>query len=240
MIKRLLPRALKSAAARFLQARSLHVSQAGQDYWVWGEAFNEKRGGWFVDVGAHDGVFVSNTLLLEQRFGWNGLCVEGDPDNFALLRRNRRVACVHACLDAQEGTVEFAKMGAWSGIVTAENRDQVRANPEAEVIRVRTRTLASVLAEHGVPPEPDYLSMDIEGAEERVLAGFDFSRHRFKCLTIERPSPALRETLRRAGYLLVRDVPGLDAFYVHGGFVEEFRANLFNYYMKRRLSFRWR
>lgn len=240
MIKKLLPRFLKAGIAQFLEARSLHVSQAGQDFWVFGEAFNEKRNGYFVDVGAHDGIHLSNTFLLERRYGWGGVCVEADPSNFALLRRNRGVACVRACLDSQEGSVSFVKRGDWSGIVLEEMRARVEADPGAEVIQVRTRTLESLLGELAVPADPDYLSVDIEGAEERVLAGFDFGRYRFKCITIERPSEVLRGVLHGHGYVLVREVPGLDAFYVRRDFLPEYTSNLFTFYMKRRLAFRWR
>jgi hypothetical protein len=33
---------------------------------------NTKKGGFFVEAGAYDGVVVSNTLLMEHKFGWTG------------------------------------------------------------------------------------------------------------------------------------------------------------------------
>jgi len=41
--------AAKVSVKRFLYKHSLMTSQAGQDYWIYGEAFNEKRCGYFVD-----------------------------------------------------------------------------------------------------------------------------------------------------------------------------------------------
>ena len=70
------------------------LSQVGQDVWVFGEVFNEKRGGYFLDIDAHDGVTNSNTLLLETRYHWNGLCVEANPIMFERLRGSRRVHCI--------------------------------------------------------------------------------------------------------------------------------------------------
>ena len=34
--------------------------------------------GSFVEIGAHDGITISNTLLLESCWGWTGLLVEAD------------------------------------------------------------------------------------------------------------------------------------------------------------------
>jgi DNA-directed RNA polymerase subunit E'/Rpb7 len=48
---------------------ALSYSQAGQDVWVYGEVFNQSRCGFFVDLGAFDGVFLSNTYLLEKDMG---------------------------------------------------------------------------------------------------------------------------------------------------------------------------
>ena len=42
------------------------LSQAGQDFWVIGEAFNGKRNGYFVELGSADGITLSNTFLLEK------------------------------------------------------------------------------------------------------------------------------------------------------------------------------
>ena len=47
--------------------------------------------GFFVEAGALDGEWLSNTLALEKR-GWTGLLVEADPRNYeALLKKKRKV-----------------------------------------------------------------------------------------------------------------------------------------------------
>jgi hypothetical protein len=50
----------------------MFYSQAGQDVWVLQKIGNK---GFFVDIGAHDGVESSNTYALEKA-GWSGICVE--------------------------------------------------------------------------------------------------------------------------------------------------------------------
>ena len=36
----------------------------------------QKHGGFFLDIGAGDGVEISNTLRLERDFGWHGIAIE--------------------------------------------------------------------------------------------------------------------------------------------------------------------
>src|SRR5689334_17383054 len=65
-------------------------SQHGEDLLV-AAHFGEKRGGYFVEVGALDGVTFSNTYLLEIDYGWTGVLIEADPLQAA------------ACADARPG-----------------------------------------------------------------------------------------------------------------------------------------
>lgn len=61
---------------------------------------------YFVEVGAADGIDLSNTYALETHLGWRGLCLEASPSSLALLRTNRP-ACtvVDAVVGARSGEV---------------------------------------------------------------------------------------------------------------------------------------
>jgi FkbM family methyltransferase len=214
----------------------LSTSQAGQDYWVYGEVFNEKRNGFFLDIGAHDGIYLSNTLLLERRYGWNGVCIEGNPDTFRELKQNRQVSCINTCVDRIEGTVLFAKRGVLGGIVArdCDNKDAMNDG----YIEVVAKPLADILKNAGAPYVIDYLSIDIEGAEDRALLDFPFNLYKFRCITIERPSVHLRERFKESGYVLIRELPGLDCFYVHETFVGDHHQNLIAFHEKSFKLFR--
>jgi FkbM family methyltransferase len=234
------PEFVKSAIRFVFQPYSFHLSQAGQDLWVFGEMFNEKKAGFFLDLGAHDGVLISNTYLLERKYLWNGICIEANPDSFRQLQRNRRATCIHACVDSTARLVNFVKRGMQGGILSSDTDNKEGSNETEEIFQVETKTLESILVESKAPFEIDYLSVDIEGSEQRVLGSFDFGKYRFKCLTIERPTELLRNILKENDYVLVKDIPSLDCFYIHKSAVEEYSANVFEFYRKKRLTLRWR
>lgn len=188
-------------------------SQAGQDRWVAETVFNYKTGGFFVDIGAFDGIRLSNTYRLERSLSWKGLCIEADSGTFALLKRNRRCLCVNACVGAEGQHVEFSTgRGPYSG-----RKDMSSGNEQSSqgTTTLRAMPLAQLLQQAGTPPTIDYLSIDVEGMEEEVMHDFPFDNYRFLCATIERPNQRLRSLLRDKGYLLVADQPGMDAFYLH-------------------------
>ena len=148
---------------------SVSMSQAGQDYWVYGEAFNETVGGYFLDIGAHDGVYLSNTFLLEKRYAWKGLCIEANPLTFPSLLANRSCVCINKCVDNKNGKVVFSARGVWGGIVAedCDNKDDGNAR-----FQVQASRLDEILRGAKAPRVIDYLSIDIEG---RGSGAFGFS-----------------------------------------------------------------
>ena len=66
----------------------MSYSQIGQDIEVL-KVYNNKLNGFFVEIGASNGVGYSNTFLLETKYNWKGICVEPLPYLFAELCKNR-------------------------------------------------------------------------------------------------------------------------------------------------------
>ena len=87
----------------------------------------------------------------------------------------------------------------------------------ATILKLKTKTLEYVLDKFNAPEVIDYLSLDVEGAEERVLTNFPFNKYTFLAMTIERPTPELEKVLFDNGYVFVmvsKKLP-FDTFYVH-------------------------
>ena len=66
----------------------MSFSQLGQDLAVV-EFYKGKEGGYFVEVGASDGIELSNSFLLETKYKWKGICCEPIPLRFQKLVVNR-------------------------------------------------------------------------------------------------------------------------------------------------------
>jgi FkbM family methyltransferase len=180
----------------------LSTSQLGQDLWVL-ERTEYKRGGYFVEFGATDGVRLSNTYLLETEFDWRGLCVEPNPKLFARLRENRRCKVGNACVGARTGdVVEFVLAEEYGGMVKDIANDMHAAKREAYLADADNRaTLSTVslndlLVQFDAPKDIDYLSIDTEGSEYEILAAFPFERWNVRLLSVEHNFTEARERLR--------------------------------------------
>jgi len=215
---------------------SLLGSQAGQDFWVYGEAFNQMRNGYFLDIGAHDGINLSNTYALESKYQWTGLCVEANPNTFKKLTANRKSKCVNACVDKIEGLVDFALRDGRGGIADDNLDNPSSAKDHYTIVKLKTISLKTLLDTHKAPSIIDYLSIDVEGAEERILSDFDFDAYLFRTITIERPSQKLKSILSDNGYRLIKEIPNLDCFYIHKSFRKEYKKNLFAFYAHKKIS----
>ena len=223
-----IPKPILHMYRSFRCQRKKTLSQFGQDFWVFGEAFNGKQNGYFLEVGAAEGTVLSNTFLLEKKFGWRGICIEANPLLFQELADIRKSTCLNVCIDNQEGTVDYLLDGFLSGIIDAsmDNRLENVEKEDARVIKVKTRDLFSILEEQKAPQVIDYFSIDVEGAETRILSEFPFDKYRFNCITMERPTKELRNILKQKGYVLIKEIPDLDAFYIHESFRTHYYQNM--------------
>lgn len=199
-----------------------NYSQVGQDAAVV-KHFEGKRGGYFVEVGAGDGVTYSNTYLLEKEYGWGGVCVEPIPEQFDKLMRARglsgRCFCVsNPLLDVSGKEVSFRVCD--SAAMLSGIEDYLDAHPEARhgrQITMITETLTEVLDRCGAPEMVDYLSLDTEGSELLILKGIDWSRYSFGLIHVEHNHMEpirthIREFLESKGYRFVRQMEWDDEY----------------------------
>jgi FkbM family methyltransferase len=197
---------------RMLDSGYPYVSQAGQDAIV-DRIFNGKRGGTFVDVGGYDGTTGSNSWFFELWRGWYGVLVEPVPAQLLKARDVRRCTCLGLAVAATEGEADFIEVTEgytqMSGLAATYEDDllkQVRADPrhKERTFSVETRTLSRILGDAGLP-DPDFVSLDIEGGEEAVLNAFPFDRHNVGVWAIENNTgtDAIGLIMQANGYDLV-------------------------------------
>lgn len=203
-------------------------SQYGQDQWVI-QALGHKRGGFFLEIGAGDGLWISNTLKLEREFGWTGILVEPTRAYDRLVVNRPNSTCVNECIASGQKEVTLVEVfdKGQAGIDPAAEDNtllsQVSDNNEAQISEwgevrssrvCRAYPLAEILERYGAPRSIDYFSLDVEGYEYEILRTFPFHRYEFKVLGIERPSESLRRLMTRNGYRLAAKL-GEDAMYVY-------------------------
>jgi hypothetical protein len=85
-------------------------SQFGQDRFIAETVYGGKRGGYFVEAGAGDGLWISNTLLLERKYGWTGILIE-PTSAFTALQRNRPdCICDNSALASERSTITMVEI----------------------------------------------------------------------------------------------------------------------------------
>lgn len=170
-------------------------SQYGQDAFV-DKYFNEMNNGIFLDIGAHDGIHLSNSLFFEQFRNWTGICFEPNPRTFKKLLNNRTCSCIEGAIAQKEGLVDFLDLDGLEplgGILNKYDprhldrieRDMVEYNANGKsIIQVKTYNITKILVERGVT-NIDYCSIDTEGGEIEILKSIDFSKINIRLFTVE-------------------------------------------------------
>jgi FkbM family methyltransferase len=176
--------------------------------------FAGARTGYFVEVGANDPQYLSQTWHLEQR-GWSGLLIEPQPDLAAELvrRRSAKVYPVACSSPRDSGRTMVLHL---AGIHSSFDRDLTISTTRAEgSVEVPVQTLDEILIDAGAPAPIDFLSIDIEGQEIAALEGFDFARWRPRLILIEDLAMNLdiHRCLTAHGYKWMRRT-GINSWYV--------------------------
>jgi FkbM family methyltransferase len=186
--------------------------QTAESEAIW-KFFDNRSYGIFVEVGAHDPVYRSQTWLLENK-GWKGLLIEPQAKYVKRLRAERPNSKVFpvACGERREEAVfHIAENDGYSGLSATQ--------PEATYLdkeMVTVRTLDDVLEEAGVN-HVDFLSIDVEGHQLEVLRGLDLSFHRPSLVLVEdrfRDGWATHIHMLKQGYRLIDRTDGLNGWYI--------------------------
>ena len=200
-----------------------YYSQAGQDKFV-AEFFNFKKNGYYLDIGALDGVTSSNTFYLEKELEWKGICFEPQEIHYKLAEQIRE---------------KVVRMGVY-------NKNSLENfNPNLSVIdenyiginKIPTITFETLIKKFNVPKIIDYISLDIEGQEYNALTKFPFDTHLSILWTIEhayciKKDPTLKNNIKeimlRNNYLIIKEDIGCpDTFgipfedcYIHKDYIK--------------------
>jgi FkbM family methyltransferase len=227
LVAPMLPAALRGRSrANPLEFYTESYSQEGEDM-ILRRLFDEKRSGFFVDVGAHHPTRYSNTYLFYKWLGWRGVNIDALPGSMELFRRMRpEDVNLEVAIAEAAGTSTYYEFDepALNGLSADLSRERAATGAAQLVAKtaVRTRRLADVLEEHlPAGKEIDFLSVDVEGLDLEVLRSNDWSRYRPSVVVVEDVEAAelggagetrLSRFLRERGYVLSCRTPSTSIF----------------------------
>ena len=128
---------------------------------------NSSSPGFYMEIGAHDGVRESNSRFFDLCLGWKGLLVEPHPMNYGKMEKLRPNA-FHLGLAPSCNT---------SDVVKFASHEYTNANafdPKGE-IEIHCGPLSYYLKQLHIS-HIDFWSLDVEGSEINILRTVDFDQ----------------------------------------------------------------
>jgi len=180
--------------------------------------FKGRKDGFFVDIGAYDGIAISNTYAFE-KLGWKGVCIEPVPSIYGLLVKNRKCDCINAAISNvnNEENKFIQTRGGRSGFVRNMSPAVYQAAEEEGIvaeINVRSITFDSAISKY-TERTIDFMSIDVEGTEMEVLETINFEKYKFGLITIENNcgEHILRSFMKLKGYKVLFNI-GVDIMFI--------------------------
>ncbi len=169
-------------------------SQAGQDKVIKNHFFPNKKNGFFLEIGAYDGIEGSNCFHFEKFLNWNGIAFEPSKVQYEKLKNNRNCKILNKAISNSVVEVDFLEviegLTQMSGIknenYTAEKIIKKNGQSKTEISKIITTTFDQEVSSD---QEIDYLSIDIEGGELSVLETIDFEKYTIKVVSVENNLP---------------------------------------------------
>jgi len=200
--------------------------QHGEDIYI-SSLFQNLNNGICIEVGAYDGISLSNTFHFEQK-GWRSLCIEPIPLSFEKCKQIRK-ECYQGCIgekdtDDKEFTIFHLNdnLCAISSLEPDERLIESHKHLITEVSKcmVKVRSLNSLLEEFNFPKKIDFISIDTENTELDVLKGIDFSVYDITLFVIENnyDEPFCENYLKPLGYKKINRI-AVNDFYVKTDFI---------------------
>lgn len=162
-------------------------SENGEDIVLW-NALGGGTSGFYVDVGAMEGQWRSNSLTFEEA-GWDGVCVEAHPLYYELLAHIRKCTSIWAAVGSEDKDkipFKITHYGAMSSL-KMDLQIEIPWNQYFECalnVNVPMKKLDTILEGFGNRPI-DFVSIDVEGSEVDAMKGFTLDVWKPRIVVIE-------------------------------------------------------
>ena len=207
----------------------MYTSQDKQDKYLEENVFKGYKGGVFVDVGAHDGVSINNTLYFEKYNGWTGINIEPIKEVYDKLLINRPSSININCAVCNfDGMTDFLCNKGYTEMISGIKdtfdirhlqrlqRENNQTGSTTTIIKINTKKLETIFEEHKLS-HINYLSIDVEGAEFEVVKSIQFDKVFIDVIGFENnfedPGIHIIKYLENKNYVVIHK--SLDIFMIH-------------------------
>lgn len=174
-------------------------AKEGEDI-ILSNIFRKQEGGFYVDVGAHHPKQFSNTYAFYQK-GWRGINIDAMPDSMGLFNklRHRDINIEKAISDQKETLTYYMfnvpALNSFSKELSVE-RNGVENYRIISERKIETSTLEEILDTYlPIGQKIDFLTIDVEGLDYKVLRSNNWEKYRPKVILIEAGQLTCEEAL---------------------------------------------
>lgn len=171
-------------------SNSRYFSQEGEDI-ILNRIFRNKPTGFYVDVGAHHPQKFSNTCYFYDK-GWNGINLDAQPGSMELFNKERpRDINIERAISDDDRIIDFYQFNE-PALNTFLKEKAIRHDTDANqyhivnIVKIKTETFNNTLDEY-LPENTtiDFLTIDTEGYDFRIIKSIDFERYKPKVIVTE-------------------------------------------------------
>jgi len=180
-------------------------SQCGEDLFI-SNFFKNKNYGTYLDIGAFNPIKYSNTLLLYKK-GWKGINIDLNQtsiDLFNIFRPRDKNIC--AAISNKEEKVRVSIENLFSPLNTISlkrSKKLSQKNIKKNLYYVKTKTINNLIKN-----KFDFLNIDIEGLDFKVLKSIKLNFYKPKLICIEvldkKITKKLIQFIKNYGYIFIK------------------------------------
>lgn len=197
-----------SQLKRKFESINICYSQEGEDLIV--QRLLEKQSGFFVDVGAHHPLKLSNTYLLYKQ-GWRGINIDAMP-GVKKVFDERRPADINIEMGVSLYESELIYYSFNLPALNTFSKEEAIAKQKLPGVfleneqLIKTKPLAAILDQY-MPSQThiDLMSIDVEGLDEQVLRSNNWDKYKPTVILIEQHNILLQELMESEIFRYLND-----------------------------------
>ena len=187
------------------------------------------KNGFYIEIGANDGVRQSNTLYFEKFKNWRGILVEPSKRYNNLIKNRKKknyffnVACCSFESINKYRSFYYADLHTLSknninqkDLASFQKEVETHFSGKVEEFKIEQIPLNELLIKSKAPEIIDFFSLVVEGDELSILKGINFDVYKFKLLLIEGEKTEVTKFLLEKNYKVLKRLK-YDVLYQHNG-----------------------